>query len=59
MAVAVLPLAARKKHFLTIAYKDPEERAQVIVLELSKEIEKEARAKIAARSGKPINVVTD
>jgi hypothetical protein len=60
-ALMVLPFANKKKkrHFLTVAYKDADDQPQVMVLELGKNIEKVARAVIPTRSGKEIKVVVD
>lgn len=60
-ALVALPFALKKKkkHFLTVAYKDADDRPQAMVLELGKDIEKEARAVISARSGKEIKVITE
>lgn len=60
-ALMVLPFAKKKKkrHFLTVAYKDADDQPQVMVLELGKDIEKIARAVIPTRSGKEIKVMVD
>lgn len=61
VALAAIPLAKkkRKRHFLTIAYMDADDKPQVMVLELGKNIEREARIVIAARSGKEIKLIFD
>jgi len=62
-AIFIIPLVflpfalkKKKKHFLTIAYKDAEDKNQAVIYELGKDVEKEARAVIAARSGKTIKI---
>jgi len=61
IALAAIPFAKkkRKRHFLTIAYKDADDKPQALVFELGKNIEREARAVIAARSGKEIKVIIE
>ena len=61
VALAVIPLAKkkRKRHFLTIGFTDADDNPQVMVLELGKNIEREARIVIAARSGKDIKIVAE
>ncbi len=60
-ALVALPVALKKKkkHFFTVAYKDANDQGQALVLELGKDVEKEARAVIAARSGKQVKVVVE
>lgn len=60
-ALMILPFAKKKKkrHFLTVAYKDADDVPQVMVLELGKNIERIARAVIPTRSGKEIKVIVD
>lgn len=61
VALAAIPFAKkkRKRHFLTIAYKDADDKPQAMVLELGKNIEREARAVISARSGKEVKVIIE
>lgn len=61
VALMAIPFAKkkRKRHFLTIAYKDTDDRPQAMVLELGKNIEREARAVISARSGKEVKVIIE
>lgn len=49
----------RKRHYLTVAYRDAEDKPQALILELGKEIEKEARAIISARSGMEVKVIIE
>lgn len=60
-ALIAIPFVKHKKkrHFLTIAYKDANDQTHVMVLELGKEVEKEARAVLAARSGREIKVIIE
>jgi hypothetical protein len=61
VAMATIPFAKKKRkcHFLTIAYKDEDDKPQAMVLELGKNIEREARAVISARSGKEVRVIIE
>lgn len=61
VALAAIPLAKkkRKRHFLTVGFTDADDKPQVMVLELGKNIEREARIVIAARSGKEIKIITE
>ncbi len=61
VALMVIPFAKkkRKRHFLTIAYQDADDKPQAMVLELGKNIEREARAVISARSGKEVRVIIE
>lgn len=49
----------RKHHFLTVIYKEADDKPQALILELGKNIQKETRVVIAARSGKEIKVVIE
>ena len=49
----------KKRHFLTVAYKDADDKPQALVLELGKDIEKEARAAISVRSGVEVKVIVE
>jgi hypothetical protein len=47
-------LSKKRKHFVTIGYKDAEDKDQVVVLELGKDIIRTTLAIIETRSGKKI-----
>lgn len=49
----------RKRHYLTVIYKDAEDKPQAMVLELDKNIQQETRAVVTARSGKEIKVIME
>lgn len=58
--VGLLSLFSKKrKHFLTIGFKDEAETAQVVVLELGKDIVRTTLAVVQTRSGKPIEYQDD
>jgi hypothetical protein len=57
VALLVSPFALfskKRKHYLTISYKDPEGKDQAVVFELGKEIVRTTLAVVEARSGKKI-----
>lgn len=58
MGIAALPilLAKKKKHYLTISYLEDGKDTGVMMLELSKGIERSTTAVIVARSGKKLTV---
>ena len=58
--VGLLSLFSKKrKHFLTIGFKDEADTAQVVVLELGKDIVRTTLAVVQTRSGKPIEYQDD
>ncbi|MGH9849613.1 MAG: hypothetical protein ACREBD_07110 [Blastocatellia bacterium] len=61
LGLIALPFALKKKkrHFLTVAYRDAADKPQALMLELGKRIEMEARAVISARSGKNVQVIIE
>jgi hypothetical protein len=61
VGLIALPFALKKKkrHFLTVAYRDAGDKPQALVLELGKGIEREARAVVSARSGKNVQVIIE
>ncbi|MGH9847136.1 MAG: hypothetical protein ACREEM_51225 [Blastocatellia bacterium] len=60
-ALIAIPFVKHKKkrHFLTVMYKDANDQSHAMVLELGKEIEKVARAVLSARSGREIKVIVE
>jgi hypothetical protein len=57
VALLVSPIAIfskKRKHYLTINYKDAAGKDQAVVFELGKEIVRKTLAVIEARSGKPV-----
>ncbi len=57
VAVLISPLALfskKRKHYLTIEYKDAQDKKQAVVLELGKDIVRATLTVVATRSGKEI-----
>ena len=62
LAIAVTPLALfskKRKHFLTIGYKDENDKQQAVVLELGKDVVRTTLATLEARSGRKIEYQDD
>ncbi len=62
MALLVNPvfiLTKKRKHYLTIGYKDKNDKQQVIVLELGKDVVRETLSAMAVRSGRKIEYQND
>ena len=62
LAIAVTPLALfskKRKHFLTIGYKDENDKQQAVVLELGKDVIRTTLATLEARSGRKIEYQDD
>jgi hypothetical protein len=62
LAIAVTPLALfskKRKHFLTIGYKDEDDKQQAVVLELGKDVIRTTLATLEARSGRKIEYQDD
>lgn len=62
VAFLVAPFAKKKnqkRHYLTVAYKDADGKPQALILELGKNIEREARAIISARSGIEVKAIIE
>jgi len=62
LAIAVTPLALfskKRKHFLTISWKDENNKQQAVVLELGKDIVRTELATLEARTGRKIEYQDD
>jgi len=61
IALVAMPFVRtnRKHHFLTVIYKDADDKPQALVLELGKDIQRVTRVVIAARSGKEVKVIIE
>lgn len=62
VAIAVTPLALfskKRKHFLTISWKDENDKNQAVVLELGKDIVRTELATLEARSGRKLEYQDD
>ena len=62
LAIAISPwllLSKKRKHFLTIGYKDEADKQQAAVFELGKDIVRTTLASIEARTGKKIDYQDD
>jgi hypothetical protein len=49
----------KRKHFLTIGYKDENDKQQAVVLELGKDVVRTTLATLEARSGRKIEYQDD
>ncbi|HWR16404.1 MAG TPA: hypothetical protein VN577_16395 [Terriglobales bacterium] len=62
LAVAITPFALfskKRKHFLTISWKDEDDKQQAVVLELGKDIVRTELATLEARTGRKIEYQDD
>jgi uncharacterized protein (DUF1501 family) len=68
LSLVLIPVAAigapflrkgRKKHFLTVMYRGADDSGQALILELGKNIEREARGILSARSGVEVRTMTE
>lgn len=62
LAIAVTPLALfskKRRHYLTIGYKDDNDKQQAIVLELGKDVVRTTLTTLEARSGRKIEYQDD
>lgn len=62
LAIAISPwllLSKKRKHFLTVSYKNEEDKDQAVVLELGKDIVRVEIASLEARTGRKVEYQDD